>query len=137
MSLSSQECPICFCKATLVRSKLDNYECTCDYYVHRTCYERWRSETGTDRLCLICDVREVRHEVARDDEREDEEGAEAEPLREPPIIQYGAEAAIHPDEMIDYRYRGNWGRVLFDECAITFVLLLYIIGYVIVVLRNR
>jgi hypothetical protein len=131
MSLSSQECPICFCKATLVRSKLDNYECTCDYYVHRTCYERWRAETGTDRLCLICDVREVRHEVARD-----EEGAE-EPLREQEIIQYGAEVAVHPHEIIDYRYRGNWGRALFDECAITVLLVVYVICYLIIVLRNR
>ena len=132
MSLSSQECPICFRKATLVRSQIKNYECTCDYYIHRTCYERWKSETGTDRLCLICDVREVRHEVMREDEEVVEE-----PVREQQIIQYGAEGVVNLDEMIDYRYRNQWCRVLFDECVFIVVLVLCIIGYLIIHLRER
>ena len=133
MSLSSQECPICFRKATLVRSQIENYECACDYYLHRSCYERWRG-TGTDRLCLICDVREVRHEVMREDE---EEGAvhEVAPLHEQQIIQYGTEAVMYQDDMIDYRY--HWGRTLFNEYVITLVLMLYIIGYMIMYLRQR
>ncbi len=119
MSLSSQECPICFRKATLVRSQIKNYECTCDYYVHRSCYERWR--TGTDRLCLICDVREVRHEVMRDDD------ADIEMQELLPIIQYDTDAVVHVDHdaMIDRRFRNGCCRAMCEEAVIMFSILIY------------
>jgi hypothetical protein len=68
--------------------------------------------------------------------REDEEVVE-EPVREQQIIQYGAEGVVNLDEMIDYRYRNQWCRVLFDECVFIVVLVLCIIGYLIIHLRER
>ena len=29
--------------------------CSCNYPIHRVCFARWK-ETGTQRLCLICQV---------------------------------------------------------------------------------
>jgi len=131
MSLSSEECPICFRKATLVRSQIENYECACDYYVHRSCYERWREGTGTDRLCLICDVREVRGEVPRDDDIERQE------LQA--IIQYGAEAVVYadPDERIDRRFRNGCCRAVCEQVIITIGILLYGTVMLILYLRQR
>ena len=129
MSLSSQECPICFRKATLVRSQIENYECACDYYLHRSCYERWRTETGTDRLCLICDAREVRGEVGREEDNAD--------IEMQAIIQYGAEAVVQQDEMIDRRFRNRCCRIVCEEIVITFGILIYGTIMIILYLRQR
>ena len=131
MSLSSQECPICFRKATLVRSQIENYECACDYYLHRSCYERWRTETGTDRLCLICDAREVRGEVGREEEDAD--------IEMQAIIQYGAEAVAYVDrgERIDRRFRNHCCRAVCEEVIITIGILLYGTVMLILYLRQR
>ena len=58
MSQNSHDCLICLTYAKKRRSQIDNYGCECDYYIHRSCYERWRETSRTDRLCVICDIRE-------------------------------------------------------------------------------
>jgi len=136
MSLSSQECPICFRKATLVRSQIENYECRCDYYLHRSCYERWITETGTDRLCLICDVREVRAEVRGEDQEQGQEQGQWQEVQA--IIQYGTEVArIDDDEMIDRRFRNNCCRSICEEIVITAGILVYGTVMIILYLRQR
>lgn len=56
--MSSKECLICYVDSETKRSELANYICKCDYFIHVECYDKWK-QTGTARLCIICDVEEI------------------------------------------------------------------------------
>lgn len=110
MSQSSHDCLICLSYAKKRRSQIDNYYCECDYYIHQSCYDRWRETSGTDRLCIICDVHE-RPQIQ--------------------IIQYGAEVVrvdnndIEPDH-IRQRCHG-----ICEECIIICIVVLLLFLYLI------
>lgn len=57
MSAPLEDCLICFRRTPVYRKDIKPYLCTCNYPVHRVCFERWRA-TGTRRTCLICQVEE-------------------------------------------------------------------------------
>lgn len=47
-------CVVCFEPTTEKSTQLFLYNCRCVYFVHDACFRRWRIQTGTDRVCLIC-----------------------------------------------------------------------------------
>jgi len=49
------DCLICFRKTQIYRKHIKPYDCTCNYPVHRACFEKWRA-TGTRKLCLFCQL---------------------------------------------------------------------------------
>ena len=57
MTASLGECLICLHKTPIYRRDIELYMCTCNYPIHRICFEKWRA-TGTSRLCLICQIEE-------------------------------------------------------------------------------
>jgi hypothetical protein len=61
------ECIICYVDCSTRRSDLDNYKCTCVYFIHNDCYVKWK-QTGTARLCVICHINEVLPQIAQDRE---------------------------------------------------------------------
>lgn len=56
--MSSSECLICYNQTKSQRRNIIPYVCKCNYYIHKTCYIKWK-KTGTDRLCIICHVCEL------------------------------------------------------------------------------
>jgi hypothetical protein len=66
-------CVVCFEPTTEKSTQLFLYNCRCVYYVHEACFRRWRQQTGTDRVCLIC-------REGLESFEEDEEGEGGEPL---------------------------------------------------------
>lgn len=57
--MTSNDCLICFQPCQKKRSNIENHKCQCNYYIHKGCYAKWK-RTGTDRLCLICQIVEER-----------------------------------------------------------------------------
>ena len=55
MTAPLDDCLICFRRTPIYRKDIKPYECTCNYPVHRVCFEKWRA-TGTRRLCIICHI---------------------------------------------------------------------------------
>ena len=55
---ASDNCIICFNTCVLKRKDIEPYKCTCIYYIHRTCYQKWKL-TGTQRLCVLCQVSDI------------------------------------------------------------------------------
>lgn len=49
------DCLICFRKTQIYRKHIKPYNCTCNYPVHRACFEKWQA-TGTRKLCLFCQL---------------------------------------------------------------------------------
>lgn len=70
-------CVVCFEPTTEKSTQLFLYNCRCVYFVHEACFRRWRQQTGTDRVCLIC--REGLESF-------EEDGDEGEPLLRARII---------------------------------------------------
>lgn len=104
MNQNSHDCLICLRYAKKRRSQIDNYGCECDYYIHQSCYDRWKVSSGTDRLCIICDARNI-----------------------PPveIIQYGAEVA-HLDHIEQgLQPRGRCTRMC-EECILIWLVFVFI-----------
>jgi hypothetical protein len=50
----NDNCVVCFEPTTEKSTQLFLYSCRCVYFVHGACFRRWRQQTGTDRVCLIC-----------------------------------------------------------------------------------
>jgi hypothetical protein len=69
-------CVVCFEPTTEKSTQLFLYNCRCVYFVHEACFRRWRTQTGTDRVCLICREGLESFEA-------DEEGGEGQGEREP------------------------------------------------------
>ena len=105
MSQNSHDCLICLRYAKKRRSQIDNYGCECDYYIHQSCYDRWRVSSRTDRLCIICDARNI-----------------------PPveIIQYGAEVARLDHIEQEEQPQGRCARMC-EECILIFLAFVFIL----------
>jgi hypothetical protein len=80
---NDDNCVVCFEPTTEKSTQLFLYNCRCVYFVHDACFRRWRVQTGTDRVCLIC--REGL-ESFEDEEGEREEVDERRALLRPRII---------------------------------------------------
>jgi hypothetical protein len=89
------DCVVCFEPTTEKSTQLFLYNCRCVYFVHEACFRRWRTQTGTDRVCLIC--REGLESFEEDEEgREGEEGGEREPLLRARGLRLGPRLAEIP-----------------------------------------
>lgn len=53
----TNNCIICFRSCIIHRKNIQPYDCSCNYYIHKTCYTKWK-QTGTLRLCVMCQVME-------------------------------------------------------------------------------
>jgi len=51
---SSGDCLICLTPCKSWSNELFLYTCHCIYRIHPTCYKEWRSNTRTNRVCIIC-----------------------------------------------------------------------------------
>ena len=62
--MSVDNCLICLSSTKTKRVDIIPYLCHCKYSIHKKCYIQWKM-TGTQRICLLCDV--------KDQEQEEEE----------------------------------------------------------------
>jgi len=51
---SSGDCLVCLNPCKSWSNELFLYTCHCIYRIHPTCYKEWRSNTRTNRVCIIC-----------------------------------------------------------------------------------